>query len=928
MKYILADVKIVKKGGIKMRKVISAFLTLTMCAGLFAVSVGASGKTLTASDIKEKSETGVAVQGDRVKGFNDGGYIGFGEVDFTGIKSVRLKLSQAYMIEENGEAFRLYIDDPLKGTCIGYVIINEQTEEPGKYYGTNIEGVTGTHKFYIKQNYSHSNYLTLYDVVLSEEEWVDPKAVTPVSDDKIIDNYADTWTATNAYGLRLADFEETGGVKAGNHEVGMFYHDWHLHNTKAYIASEIISKYPEAKDDYNHTAWPSSGPAWWDEPVYGFYDDTDYWHYRKSAELMADAGVDVVFLDYTNGDSIYAKGLDVMMRAYHDAREDGVNVPKISGYLQMGSSLPNRWRMLKAIYFNLCYNEYYKDLWYYWDGKPLMIQNGYAENIKAVNSADSEEVALANELIDFFTFRETGDRWKGDTTQNKYWHWLVNYPQPEWGYTESGRTECVNLGMAINESYLYKETRVGVFSEEYTKGKSYTEAFGEDYRPEAVHEGYFFREQASRVLEIDPEFCFIDGWNEYNTARGRDYYGVPNAFIDLYNDEKSRDFEPTKGEVKDDYYNILVDFIRKYKGVRPAPVASAETAISINGGEAQWANVLPEYINDYGAYERDALGYKDYDTGENYVYKTEVVNSISRAKVARDADNLYFYAVCESDINMRDNNSMNLYLNTDRNYPTGWEGYDYVVSGGKVYKFADGSFDKTEIGTAEYAVSGKTITVKVPKALIGYNTELEFKWTDNIDAKGDIMLFYTEGNAAPVGRFNYLYTEIEQTALSQADRANLTDVSVVKAGAKKMVVNGGKMNVYDKDTRVTAFEANGTIYLPMSAVEEILGNGKSKVYYDSLRNKLHIKNHRLTEDEKIDMHWSVNVFGSLEMKVDGKLYYTANPATVVNGVIYIPATMLETAFGWRVSSLGNGAYAIGSGEFVASAINAAVSHIN
>ena len=911
-----------------MRKVISAFLALTMCAGLFAVSVGASGKTLTASDIKEKSNTGVSVQSDRVKGFNDGGYIGFGEVDFTGVKSVRLKLSQAYMIEENGEAFRLYIDDPLKGKCIGYVIINEQTQEPGKYYGTNIEGVTGTHKFYIKQNYSHSNYLTLYDVVLSDEEWVDPKAVTPVSDDKIIDNYADTWTATNAYGLRLADYEETGGVKAGNHEVGMFYHDWHLHNTKAYIASEIIAKHPEAKDDYNHSAWPTSGPAWWDEPVYGFYDDTDYWHYRKSAELMADAGVDVVFLDYTNGDSIYVKGLDVMMRAYHDAREDGVNVPKISGYLQMGSTLPNRWRMLKAIYFNLCYNEYYKDLWYYWDGKPLMIQNGYNENVKAANAEDTEEVALVKELIDFFTFRETGNRWKGDTTQNKYWHWLVNYPQPEWGYTENGRTECVNLGMAINESYLYKETRVGVFSEEYTKGKSYTEAFGEDYRPEAVHEGYFFREQASRVLEIDPEFCFIDGWNEYNTARGRDYYGVPNAFIDLYDDEKSRDFEPTKGEVKDDYYNILVDFIRKYKGVRPAPVASAETAVSINGGADQWANVLPEYINDYGAYERDALGYKDYDTGENYVYKTEVVNSISRAKVARDADNLYFYAVCESDINMRDSGSMNLYLNTDRNYPTGWEGYDYVVSNGKVYKFADGSFDKTEVGTAEYAVSGKTITVKIPKALIGYNTELEFKWTDNIDAKGDLMLFYTEGNAAPVGRFNYLYTEKEQTALSQADRANLTDVSVVKAGAKKMVVNGGKMNVYDKDTRVTAFEANGTIYLPMSAVEEILGNGKSKVYYDSLRNKLHIKNHRLTEDEKIDMHWSVNVFGSLEMKVDGKLSYTANPATVVNGVIYIPATMLETAFGWRVSSLGNGAYAIGSGDFVMSAINAAVSHIN
>lgn len=147
-----------------------------------------------------------------------------------------------------------------------------------------------------------------------------------------------------------------------------------------------------------------------------------------------------------------------MMRAYHDAREAGVDVPKISGYLQMGSTLPNRWMLLKAVYFNLCYNEYYKDLWYYWDGKPLMIQNGYEGNIGAANQNDPEEVALAKEIVNFFTFRETGDRWKGATTQNKYWHWLVNY-RSRVGYTESGRTECVNLGMAINESYLYGATK-------------------------------------------------------------------------------------------------------------------------------------------------------------------------------------------------------------------------------------------------------------------------------------------------------------------------------------------------------------------------------------------------------------------------------------------------------------------------------------
>ena len=859
-----------------------------------------------------------------MRNWNTGGYAGFGEVDFTGIKSIRLKANISYMRSDNGEAFRLYIDDALKGECIGYIVINEQKDEPC-YYGTNISGVTGTHKLYLKQNYSHTNYLNVYELVLSEEEWVDPKAVTPVPDDKIIDNWSDTWTATNAYGLRLADFEETGGVKAGNHEVGMFYHDWHVHDTEAYIASEIIAEYPDAKDDYSHKAWPTSGPAWWAEPVYGFYDDTDYWHYRKSAELMADAGVDVVFLDYTNGDAIYAKALDVMMRAYHDAREAGVDVPKISGYLQMGSTLQSRWRMLKALYFNLCYNEYYSDLWYYWEDKPLLIQNGYKENISAADQSDTQEVELAREIVNFFTFRQTGDRHLGNPGKNGYWHWLVNYPQPKWGVTESGRTECVNLGMAINESYLYGSTRTGVFSEDFTKGKSYTEAFGEDYRPGAVHEGYFFREQASRVLDVDPEFCFIDGWNEYNTERAMNYSDVPNAFIDLFDDDKSRDFEPSKSAVGDDYYNILVDFIRKYKGVRPAPVASAETAIDITGGSEQWANVLPEYINDYGAYERDALGYKKYGTDENYVYKTEVVNSISRAKVARDAENLYFYAVCESDINMRDSGSMNLYINSDRNYPTGWEGYDYVIAGGKVYKFTDGSFDKTEVGTAEYAVSGRTITVKVSKALIGYNTELEFKWTDNIDAAGNLLLFYTEGNAAPVGRYNYLYTEREQTALSDSERASLKNTAILKAGAKKMIVSGGKMNVYDKDTRITAFEANGTLYIPMSTAEEILGNGQSKVYYDAALNLLYIERSRLV-DEKIDAHWACNVFGGLELRVDGKVGATSNAAAVSGGVIYLPLTMLSESFGYNVENV-DGAWVISEGEPPLATVKNVLTHL-
>lgn len=268
-----------------MKKFLSCAIVTSML--LSAAAAAKDDLILSPKDATEHSPQGITVAESVITNIDDGGYVGFGELDFTGIKSVRIKANISTMYGESGETFRLYIDDPLSGTCIGYILINEEKSEP-TYYGTNIDNISGKHKLYLKQNYSHTKYLNIYELVLSEKEWIDPNAVTPVSDDKIIDNYHDTRTATNAY-LKIADFEEAGPVKEGTHDVGMFYHNWHVHNTEAYVASEIISEYPEAKTEYGHEAWPAYGPAWWAEPVYGFYDDMDYWHYRKAAELMADA---------------------------------------------------------------------------------------------------------------------------------------------------------------------------------------------------------------------------------------------------------------------------------------------------------------------------------------------------------------------------------------------------------------------------------------------------------------------------------------------------------------------------------------------------------------------------------------------------------------------------------------------------------------
>ena len=914
-----------------MKKAISFILAIILALSSLMTAF-AGDITLLTKDSSELSESGVIISDGTFKNWDEDGFVGFKDVDFTGAKSVRIKARINYMRGDNGEAFGVYIDDPVKGKCLGYIVVNEQRDD-FTYYGVNIPEVTGKHNLYIKQNYTHTNYLQVSEVIVSGEAWTDPKAVTPVPDSEIIDTYSDTWVAVDNVGRRLADFEEVGEVKDGKHDVLMFYHDWHIHETEAITAMEVINANPDAKNDYYHSAWPSSGPLYWGEPIYGYYTGMDYWHYRKAAELMASAGVDAVYIDYTNSDAGYIKALDVMMRAYHDAREDGVDVPKIGGYLHMGGTPENKLRLLKALYFNLYYNEYYKDLWYYLDGKPLVIQNGSEEILKAVNSEDTEEVKLAEYMLDFFTFRETGGEDRDyPGRDNTYWHWLVPYPQPAFGTTESGRVEMVNLGMAINRSYINEVSTYWIFSGKYAKTKNYTEAFGDDYRPEAVHEGNFFREQASRVLALDPEHVFVDGWNEWNTARSTELYGYKNVFIDLYDNAGSRDFEPHKGELKDDYYMLLCDFIRKYKGVRPAPLASVAKTIDISGEISQWDSVEPRFINHFGDYERDADGYKKYKSDEYHHYTTEVVNSIAASKVARDGEFFYFLAECENDIKEGEN-FMNLYINVDRNKATGWEGYDYAVNvngKGVISAFNSNEFTLTDIGVAEINISGKYLTVKIPRALINEAgiADFEFKWTDNIEANGDLMLFYTEGNSAPVGRFNYLYTEIPQTALTKDEREALSDTTVLKAGSAKMIANGGKMYVYDKDIRVSAFEDGNTIYVPVTALDDIMGYGETKVTYDAGKNILIIKTHELTEREITDYQWAYTTLGTLDARVDGALTSISAPVKAVNGIIYVPVSFLSECFGWDVQPLGEGTYAISQRTAEVNTAKAVLTHFN
>jgi hypothetical protein len=109
---------------------------------------------------------------------------------------------------------------------------------------------------------------------------------------------------------------------------------------------------------------------------------------------------------------------------------------------------------------------------------------------------------------------------------------------------------------------------------------------------------------------------------------------------------------------------------------------------------------------------------------------------------------------------------MLLFIDSDENPDTGWEGYDYRLNG-KVVDAASTSLqsarpdglwqDKT---TLSYSVSGNELELRLPKDQIGLSGpkfSFQFHWADNIQKPGDILEFARSGDSAPERRFNYRY---------------------------------------------------------------------------------------------------------------------------------------------------------------------------
>jgi hypothetical protein len=161
--------------------------------------------------------------------------------------------------------------------------------------------------------------------------------------------------------------------------------------------------------------------------------------------------------------------------------------------------------------------------------------------------------------------------------------------------------------------------------------------------------------------------------------------------------------------------------------------------------------------------DRDAPGYGDL----HYTNRTGR-NDFDTMKVTEDRENVYFYAKTVDPITTPDKHWMSLFLRTSNaKAENSWEGYDFVLnrivpaSGQAILESSSGGWNWKEAAKVAMKVEGNELQLAIPKKELGLTegtkTTFQFKWADNYQGEGDIDSFYLDGDAAPIGRLNYVF---------------------------------------------------------------------------------------------------------------------------------------------------------------------------
>ncbi len=631
------------------------------------------------------------------------------------------------------------------------------------------------------------------------------------------DIYPDTWVATDALGRTMPDVITAGDLKKDQRRVvGIFYITWHtdgLANLQSpYNAdvTKILKEDPTARLDAKHPLW-KEGSYHWGEPELGYFLSKDEYVIRKDMSMLADAGVDVLVMDVTNAVR-YWEQWDVLFTTMQKMKAEGNKVPQFCFWAFNGPVIT----VVQDLYDRIYKTKKYKDLWFYWDGKPLLLYNADPSvdaNGKGVNNPNPhyDSTAVTDKNHPHYGDPDYTEKSYKDytrevkqffTTRNMWWGYY-KWAGRRFAGTEDNWSFGYDLGddkvRAMHPDSLVslhdgKKEEAAVTPAQHPSslvGKSWSRKNGEpplnQYDlPEPTYvpwlkktvehpEGYgiYFQERWEEALKAAPQFLYINDWNEwtagkYQPAGGKTFDFMrrksPYFFVDQYNAEFNRAIQPMKGGYTDNYYMQMAQNIRRYKGVRAIPELRGLSKIKVNGNFDDWKKVSVEHRDTRGdVFHRDHKGY-----GGLHYTNNSGRNDIVTCKIAVDKKHIFFYAETDQPLTpFSGKNWMLLLIDADRDPSTGWYGYDFLIN--KKIKDekttilmrydagATGDHWK-EVSELPYRYNGNALELCVPRSVLGLKGDrlsFDYHWADNpADLETPISLSIN-GDSAPNRRFNY-----------------------------------------------------------------------------------------------------------------------------------------------------------------------------
>ncbi len=680
---------------------------------------------------------------------------------------VSLAEAKSFTVQENLNSLVLLCGDTTVATVdytkAGYLAVKDAAGTVKAETNDSEIYVSGYFEFYVNDLDGYIDNISFTNVAVDQ-------TAEPTDTDRVVD-YT-TWTAIDDLDRTVAVNTKESSAK-DNRYVGLFYFLCWVgaggvvqDNTKLYVDGGI-----DGVLDYFATG--RGGEGYWAEPYFGYYLNTDTWVYRKHAAMFEAAGVDFIYLDVSNAQT-FVEGHTALFDTWLQIRNEGGSTPQIVFFCGDNPSTleSNMETLFRSVYSDENW-EKYQELFFMWEGKPLLFGNG-----------DGISASMKKKISDKFTLRGS---WAWIDEDN-YWSWLQEYTVNDagvyrpvnggWGRDAKGHYE--SLSIALGHHPTMSKGRTFVNGQQTNNGKNDME-FSSVYEA-GLGTGFEFQFNAvsslidKRVDEEDPFVLMITGWNEWiagcsytepgtlqHMANGQyNFY-----YVDQFNAMFSRDAEPMRNYegygFGDNYYYQMCEYIRRYKGLDTLPTADHQTTVNIYDVDS-WSDIELSYTDTL--HDVELRNSRSYDLSYRYINNTGR-NDFDYAKVSQDDKYLYFLVKCDNDI-IVDNgtNWMNLFLDIDGDMTNGWGGYDLVLNRDrdsfavKVEKFVNNAWEFETVGEALYAIDGQYMTVKLSKSLIGVDgtlKDMKFKWADNSVDNGDLMAFMDLGDTAPDNRFSFAY---------------------------------------------------------------------------------------------------------------------------------------------------------------------------